>query len=269
MQAKPEHFDTSFAEAFKVQAVVDAYRFRPPYPAEVFTLLLGLLHDEPRTILDVGAGAGDLARQLVTHVERVDAVDFSPRMIARGQTLPHGDDPRLHWILGKVEEVPLTPPYALITAGASIHWTDWPLAFPRFNSLLTPSGVLALVHRHVLRMPWSAELRTIQVPFSMRRDHRVTDVSDELTQRGLFQIFGEQETAPIAFTQTLADFLEGVHSRSGYARELMGEDRAADLDKQISKLLLQFHPDGILPLHVVGNIIWGKPLPPPDTSGTK
>jgi hypothetical protein len=37
MQPKPEHFGASFAEAFKDQRVVDAYRYRPPYPNEVLT----------------------------------------------------------------------------------------------------------------------------------------------------------------------------------------------------------------------------------------
>ena len=132
MQPKPEHFGASFAEAFNDQRVVDAYKYRPPYPNEVFDILSGLIIDVPRAVLDVGAGSGDIARQLVDKVERVDAVDFSLHMIEMGKRLSNGNHPHLQWIYGKVEDVPLSPPYALITAGSSIHWTEWSVAFRVF-----------------------------------------------------------------------------------------------------------------------------------------
>ena len=116
MQPKPENFGSYYPELFKNQQVVNAYRYRPPYPQEVFTILASLIVDEPRTVLDVGSGSGDIARPLVEFVERIDAVDFSQNMIDMGKQLPNGNHPHLHWIYGKVEEVPLTPPYALITA---------------------------------------------------------------------------------------------------------------------------------------------------------
>src|SRR5260370_38172448 len=138
MQSKPERFGTEYADAFEDQRVVDLYRYRPPYPTEVFDILAALIADEPRSVLDAGAGSGDIARRLVGFVERVDAVDFSQNMIQNGKPLPNGDHPHLHWIYGKAEEVPLAPPSALITAGSSIHLTDLPPAFPPFSSLLTP-----------------------------------------------------------------------------------------------------------------------------------
>ena len=109
MQPKPEHFGTSYAEVFKDQQVVDAYRYRRPYPDEVFEILANLIIDEPRTILDIGAGTGDIARRMAEVAEQVDAVDFSKHMIEQGQRLPNGDHPHLHWIYGKVEEVQLAP----------------------------------------------------------------------------------------------------------------------------------------------------------------
>src|SRR6266705_1097874 len=172
MQSKPERFGTEYAEAFKDQRVVDLYRYRPPYPAEVFDILAALIVDEPRSVLDVGAGSGDIARRLVGFVERVDAVDFSLNMIQSGKLLPNGDHPHLHWIYGKVEDVPLAPPYALITAGSSIHWPAWEVAFPRFHSMLSPHGSLALIYRKTLPMPWESEIRKILAQFSDRQGHR-------------------------------------------------------------------------------------------------
>lgn len=259
MQPKPEHFGTSYAEAFKDQQVVDAYRYRPPYPDEVFDILANLIIDEPRTVLDVGTGTGDIARRLAVVAERVDAVDFSQHMIERGQQLPNGDHPHLHWIYGKVEEIPLAPPYALITAGSSIHWIEWEVAFPRFRSILTPNGSLALVYRRALPMPWDADLRNLWAHFSARRNHRSSNVVAELEARGFFHRRGERETTPVPFFQSIDDFIVGLHSRSSFSRQRMGEQQAADFDRQVRTLLLQFHSDGVLPLKAVGTVTWGTP----------
>lgn len=47
MQPKPENFGSQYAESFKNKQVVDAYRYRPPYPQEVFSILVSLIVDEP------------------------------------------------------------------------------------------------------------------------------------------------------------------------------------------------------------------------------
>ena len=83
MPPEPQDVRTFYADTFKDRRVVDAYRHRPPYPDEVFAILAGLLTDEPRTVLDVGAGSGDLARRMVEVGRRVDAVDFSESQICR------------------------------------------------------------------------------------------------------------------------------------------------------------------------------------------
>lgn len=259
MQSKPEHYGQQYAETFKDQSVVDLYRYRPPYPAGVFNILASLITDEPRAILDVGAGLGDIARHLVDFAERVDAVDFSQHMIENGKRLPNGNHPRLHWIYGKVEEVPLSPPYALITAGSSIHWPDWLLAFPRFRSMLTPHGFLALIYRHTLPMPWNAEMRQLRAQFSTHAGQRPTNTIEELEKRGFFRTAGTRQTAPVPFPQSIDDFIQGLHSRSSFSLPLMGQQAAAALDEQVRTLLLRYHPDGMLPLQVVGTVTWGIP----------
>lgn len=109
------------AEVFADVDVARTYRFREPYPAEIFTILEGLVR-EPRVILDIGAGSGALAREIVRFATRVDAIDPSAALIAEGRRLPHGDDQKLRWVSGTSEEAALNGPYGLITAGASIHW---------------------------------------------------------------------------------------------------------------------------------------------------
>ncbi len=259
MQSKPERFGTEYAEAFKDQRVVDLYRYRPPYPAEVFDILAALIADEPRSVLDVGAGSGDIARRLVGFVEQVDAVDFSQNMIQNGKLLPNGDHPHLHWIYGKVEDVPLSPPYALITAGSSIHWTDWPRAFPRFRSILTPHGSLVLIYRRTLPMSWDAEMRKLRAQSSTHAGQRSANAVEELEMRGFFRRQGEKQTAPILFLQSVDDFIQGLHSRSSFSLQLMGQPAAATFDEQVRMLLFQYYPDGMLPLQVVATVVWGIP----------
>ena len=52
--------------------VAALYRYRAPYPREVFEILESLVV-EPRNVLDAGAGTGALARDLAPLVARVDA----------------------------------------------------------------------------------------------------------------------------------------------------------------------------------------------------
>jgi len=259
MQPEPEHFGASLAGAFKDQRVVDAYKYRPPYPNQVFDILSGLITDEPRAILDVGAGSGDIARNLVDVVERVDAVDFSLHMIEMGKQLPNGNHPHLQWIYGKIEDVPLTPPYALITAGSSIHWPEWSIAFPRFRAMLTPKGTLALIYRRTLPMPWDTELKKLRAQFSTRQNHGSANTVEELKKRGFFHQQGEKETDPVPSFQSVDDFIVGLHSRSGFSLERMGQQKATEFDHQVRILLSHFHIDGMLPLQVTASVTWGQP----------
>src|ERR1051326_5118342 len=162
MHPKPAFLSPQIASAFQEPSVVRAYQYRPMYSAAVFDILAGLVVDQPRHVLDVGCGTGFLARHLVGRVEHVDAVDVSPAMIGAGKQLPRGNHAALTWILGRVEDAPLSPPYALITAGDSLHWMDWEVVMPRFAQMLTPHGVLAILGADQLPTPWDGDLLPIR-----------------------------------------------------------------------------------------------------------
>jgi len=115
------------------------YAYRAPYPRGVFDILERLTV-EPRVVLDAGAGTGALARNFPPAFTRIDAVDPSAAMIARGRALPGGDEPRIRWILGRAEDAPLSPPYGLITVGASLHWMRPDEVLPRFRDALAPGA---------------------------------------------------------------------------------------------------------------------------------
>ena len=114
----------SLAGSFLHEGVARAYRHRPPYPPELFGALEALIVDTPRHVLDLGAGDGALARPLAAQVDKVDAVEISPAMVAEGRRRPGGDRANLTWHVEAAETVTLQGPYALVTAGQSLHWMD-------------------------------------------------------------------------------------------------------------------------------------------------
>ena len=130
---KPKHLRPEYGAQFGDESIVAAYRHRPPYPAEVFEILVGLMASGPRVMLDAGCGSGDLAIPLARLVERVDAVDPSKPMIEVAQRRAEAAGAQIHFIHSSMEEASLSPPYALVTAAESLHWMDWEVVLPRFR----------------------------------------------------------------------------------------------------------------------------------------
>ena len=256
---RPEHLGRAYAERFRDQSVVDAYHFRAPYPEETFDILVSLLTDEPRAVLDVGSGSGDIARRLVDRVERVDAVDFSLPMIEKGKTLPNGTHPRLRWIYGPAEEAPLDPPYALITAGQSMHWMDWDMVLPRFRTALTPHGSVVLVGIEG-KLPWDDEIRPIIKRYSTNPRYQQVDVIAEWKARTLFEKGGEKVTAPVYFAQPLDTYIESFHGRSSLSREQMGSEAAAAFDNEMREVIIKYLADEIVGGEIYATIVWGRPV---------
>ena len=260
MIPKPEYLGPVHAARFQEEEVASVYHLRPSYPAETFDILASLITNEPRTLLDVGTGTGAIARLMTPFVERVDAVDFSQVMMERGKQLPGGDHPHLHWIYGRIEEAPLSPPYALITAGQSLHWMEWDAVLPRFREVLNPQGFLAIVNVETMATAWNGDLIKIIRRFSTNPRYKPVDLITELEARGLFRRQGEKKTVPVPFAQSLHDYIESFHARSSLSRAGMGQENAAAFDRAVGDLVVRFARDGQIELQIVGHVVWGKPL---------
>ncbi|MBI3977273.1 MAG: methyltransferase domain-containing protein [Chloroflexi bacterium] len=269
MLPKPKHLGPEYGAIFQDRSVAEAYHHRPPYPAEVFEVLAGLIAGSPRAVLDVGCGTGDIARRLVALVDRLDAVDFSPAMIEKGRRLPGGDHRSLRWVHSSVEDAPLAPPYALITAGECLHWLAWDVVFPRFVDALIPAGVVAIVERDWdVRAEVRDRLRPIFSRFSTNRDYRPYDLVAELERRGLFHRQGERRCRPVPWRPSADEYVECRHSQNGLSRDRMGPSAAAfdaALREALAELIragaISIH-DGTLDLEVEATITWGKPVWP-------
>lgn len=263
MPAKPDYLGRYFGDAFQDGDVAAAYQYRAPYPAATFALLAGLMRDEPRAALDVGCGRGEIARNLLPYISRVDALDPSAAMIAAGRAEPGGDDPRLRWIVGYAEDAPLAPPYALITAGQSLHWMDWDVVLPRFATALTPHGKLAIVTTDETPPPWADELRHLIARYSTNQAYQPVDLIGELAARGLFVREGEARTPPEPFARTVETYVASFHSMSSLSRERMGAEAATAFDRELRALVAPFATegaDGALRLEVAGWVVWGRAL---------
>jgi SAM-dependent methyltransferase len=254
---------TELAATFEHDRVADAYQHRPPYPDEVFDRLEALITDEPRRVLDIGAGEGAIARPLAPRVEHVDAVDMSRAMVDAGRHRAGGDHPDLAWQVSSIETAALTGPYALVTAGAAIHWMKWEQTFAQIVPHLTPNAQLVVVEHGPVDMPWWNDVvRAIQ-RHSRKKNHDPNyNVAEAIRDRGLLDLTGTARTAPVTYHQRVTDYIEQFHSTSSLARDLMPAEEAAEFDAAVEAAVSPYAKDGVLALTIEAELTWGRPLVP-------
>lgn len=267
MLQQPKQFSYEYASIFQDASVVAAYPQRAPYPAETFEILAALINKtvSPCRLLDAGCGTGQMTVGLLPYADQIDAVDLSAAMIAAGQQMPYGSDPKINWITGGIETIALHPPYALIVAAASLHWMPWAVTLPRFARLLHPNGYLALVEIVLAPTSWGAESGPIVAHYSLNQDFQRYDmlsVAEELQSHGFFQSVGVQETPSMLFRQSVEAQVEAFHAGNGFSRERMGAESAAAFDQEIRQLLRKHYPSGEVEQGINARVIYGKPLDP-------
>jgi SAM-dependent methyltransferase len=264
MPPKPDYYAPERARAFQEETVARHYRLRPPYPEGLFATLAALVVDEPRTILDLGTGTGDLARGLLPAADRVDAVDASLAMIEQGRSLEHGDDPRLRWIHGRAEEAPVVPPYALVTAGDSLHWMDWHVILRRIADLLSPNASLAIASRDWgTRQPEEREILS-RYGCSPSFFRPLLNAVRELESRGLFEVCGREHFTHL-WKPTIDEYIGCRHSQAAVPRDREQAHAFKDETRALLERLVRegrLEADGErLVLTVESGVAWGMPRP--------
>ncbi|HSE45709.1 MAG TPA: class I SAM-dependent methyltransferase [Gemmatimonadales bacterium] len=259
MTARPAHLGPEYASQFRDEAVVAAYHHRPAYSPGVVPVLHELLAHKPRVVLDLGCGTGDIARLLVGSVDRVDAVDISRRMVARGRFQPGGAHRRLNWLVAAAESLPLRGPYGFVTAGESLHWMEWSSVLPALQSLLVPGGLLGILGREEVASPRTTALLRAISDFSTNRDFRPYDLIQELAQRRLFRVTGACTTIPDVIRQPVTSYIESIHSRNGFSRDRMSPGAALEFDERVQELLRPYARNGTLEVKISTSITWGLP----------
>lgn len=260
MIQKPKFLGPEHASVFSDRSVAEAYVHRPPYPDETYEVLRRLIVDEPRVLLELGCGLGEISRRLAPEVERVDAVDPSAAMLAKGRSLPGGDHPNLCWRHSSAEEFDYPATYALILAPESLGWLDWPRVFPMMRRALSPRGQLVALVRDYTAA-WDADALDGIVPrYSTNRDFIHYDVVKELVAHGLFRVAERLTIQPTPVSQSIEDYIEFWHSRSGFSRERMGPEAASRFDDEARRLLTPHAVDGVLSYQLNVSLVSGAPL---------
>jgi len=221
-----------------------------------------------RTLLDAGCGPGKIARGLAAVCERIDAVDPSGEMLAVGRAQPGRSDPKIHWQEATIEDAVLSPPYGLVTAGASFHWMDAPRVLSLFARVLAPGNVFAAVEGdHPVDPPWRPAENALLSDFieilqGQRPNFAATSreqLDRTIIDHPQFERLGAKVTAPFTVCQTIADYLACQHSRATWSADFMGPEMTAEFDVRLSDLLAGHARDGVLEFVVQTRIEWGRP----------
>lgn len=256
--------DPTRGKAFDDKDVADAYANRPPYPAALHHELIQLSSGR-HAALDLGCGPGKLARVLADHFEIVDAVDPAGPMIDAGKALDHGAHPNIVWIEATAESAPMGGPYDLATAGASIHWMDHALLFPRLVQHLAPKGIVAIVGGDEPHdPPWANGYKAMMAKWIPAMGGRYDPVgfSAAVHVHEAWMDIAGRKSFTSKITQRIDDFIDGEHSRGTWVRSKMGA-RAEQFDADMHALLSPHAQDGVLTFEVVCGLTYGRPRSSP------
>lgn len=143
----------------------DYARYRPPYPAVAFEIILDGFGDPAQlTVADVGAGTGISSRLMGDRGAQVWAIE--PNAAMRQVATPH---PRVEFRHGTAEQTGLPDQSVdLVLCCQSFHWFDQPVALAEFHRLLKPSGRVALM--------WND--RNLDDPFTQEYSNLVAQAAD-------------------------------------------------------------------------------------------
>jgi SAM-dependent methyltransferase len=130
-------------------AADDYARYRPGPPAEAAEWAISgpaigrsAVSWPEGVVVDLAAGTGNLARQMLRKTDRVVAVDIDPRMLATlGQRLPV-----LPRVCARGEELPFASgAAAAVVISSAWHWLDQERAWPEIGRVVRPGGIFAVM----------------------------------------------------------------------------------------------------------------------------
>lgn len=250
--------DRTRATAFDDHDVARAYAHRPPYPPAMYDFLLRLpLHCN--RALDLGCGPGKIAHGLAPHFEHVDAVDSSLPML---RLADDGRHPNISWIHAPAESAPLAHSYDLITAGASIHWMDHAVLFPRLADVLAEGGAMAVLGGDDAEdPPWEPAMQE----FNRRWVEQLGGTYDHQAYRHALSAYRRWMTivgqrmfdAPVR--QTIDQYLESQHSRATWSRANLGAENLPQFDAELREILAPYAEGDAIHYTVRTDVDWGVP----------
>ncbi|MEO8346486.1 MAG: methyltransferase domain-containing protein [Betaproteobacteria bacterium] len=118
-------------------------------------LLVRVQLEHPRTIVDLGCGAGNVTRLLGERWPdaRIVGVDSSPEMLDEARAATAGD-PRYQFVAADLAAWEPDAPVDVVYSNAALHWlSDHDTLFPRVAKMVASGGVLAVQMPDSFRAP--------------------------------------------------------------------------------------------------------------------
>jgi SAM-dependent methyltransferase len=258
------------AAIFADPDVAACYPTRPPYAPALFDVLCALPQAHDRA-LDIGCGPGPVARALAGRFGEVAAVDPSGPMIDIARRSDPPDN--IAWVQTPAEAFEDNRRFDLITAGASLHWTDPERLFPKLArwspivAILNNDPIFPLPAPPCGLEPWLAFLsewfertgRTLPPRWLTPDPAAIAP----LGPHGAWLDIQGRERFAFTFDQSVEDFIASCHSRVSWHRRMMGPRLAEAFDAALDGLMRPFAVGGVLRLEVVSEVTWGKPREKP------
>lgn len=137
------------------KTALDYSRHRAGFPEPFFERLPAFgIGQSGQRVLDLGTGAGTLARGLARRGCQVTGLDPSSEMLKQARLLDQIAKVSIHYLEGRAEATHLPPAsFDVVTAGQCWHWFDRPRAAQEVRRLLAPGGRLVIAHFDWLPLP--------------------------------------------------------------------------------------------------------------------
>ncbi|MBR8744099.1 class I SAM-dependent methyltransferase [Nocardiopsis sp. MG754419] len=235
---------------------------RPDYPVEALGLLRGLVldgADEPRLLLDVGAGTGISTRALrAVFGPGPRVVGVEPGHDMRATAL--AEDGEVEYVDARAEAIPFPDASAdLVLTAQAVHWFDRPTFFAEAARLVAPGGVVAVLNNdRDLDSPFIDDHETLLERHSpgYDRHYRSYDLVGELSDVGGWVDATEhgfgwvRELTPDGYLGMALS-----SSRMAAAARAIGEDR---LRSALRALTDRHFPDGRVRVPYVTRLVTAR-----------
>jgi SAM-dependent methyltransferase len=248
--------------SFQAQLVVDNYRFRPPYPDQLFRTLIASAPQGSR-LLDLGCGPGKIARHLSPFFEHIVAVDPSEAMLALAVSLENGDASNIAWVQGNAEDANLgSEQFELVVAANSIHWMEPDRLFGKLQKHVAEDHAIAVVSGDDAHdPPWRADWVEFLVKWIPIATGEPFDLQRKTSEWSAWKKHVDIEfaetfiSAPL--TQRVSEFIACQHSRDAFAPSRL-QGRMEEFDRELRELLGPYAVSDQLSFHTRSELTIGR-----------